>query len=63
MGWVGVGILAAHVHEQLADYPVGGSTALEGFYGSLMANLQKVGLLLEKTFFGTRNHRMLVKVV
>jgi hypothetical protein len=64
VGCVGGAILAAYLYEQRACYPVGDPQHWRGFTGELMANPQKVGLLLEKTLSGTRNHRMLVfKVV
>ena len=52
--------LADQLHEQRANYLVGETAALNRFHAGLTENPQKVGLLLEKTFPGTRNDLMLV---
>jgi hypothetical protein len=52
--------VASQLHEQRAEYLVDETKALDGFRAGLAAHPEKVGLMLEKTFVGTRKDRMLV---
>ena len=52
--------MASQLHEQRAEYLVGGTKALNRFSADLTAHPEKLGLVLEKTFVGTRKDQMLV---
>ena len=52
--------MASQLHEQRAEYLVGEKKALNRFSADLTAHPEKAGLVLEKTFVGTRKDQMLV---